>query len=392
MKIGVAGPITLSMLQDLFPVGTRMPAAWSFPLLALLVRELHQLGHTMTVFVLSREVDETQVIRGNRMVAYVCPQPRPVMEMASFFRKQRRALREAMQRSDCDVIHGHWANEFGGAAMESGRPHLVTVHDNPFIVLRYARHPYWMERPLLSFPVIRKAKNLTAVSPYVADWARRIGRRNDVVVIGNGVGPETFALHRVRKQPDGVTVFGAVPNYWIGDKNGSHLIEAFSILRARLGSKVQLRTFGFDFGPDGPAARWARRRKMDSGITFCGFVQNGELLKTIAEEIDVFVHPSYNEAHSMVIIEAMAMGVPVIGGDRSGAVPWMLAHGKAGLLVNIRSSVEIANGMRTLAEDIELRCRLGEEGRRHVEAACQIDRVAERYATCLETVAQGQSL
>jgi L-malate glycosyltransferase len=47
----------------------------------------------------------------------------------------------------------------------------------------------------------------------------------------------------------------------------------------------------------------------------------------------------------MVLIEAMACGVPVIGGDHSGAVPWTLEEGRCGFLCDVRNEAVLAETM-----------------------------------------------
>ena len=44
----------------------------------------------------------------------------------------------------------------------------------------------------------------------------------------------------------------------------------------------------------------------------------------------------------MVLLEAMASGLPVVGGIGSGAVPWVLDDGGAGFLTDVRSPEQIA--------------------------------------------------
>ena len=189
------------MLQSLFPSGTQLPETWSHPLIATLVQSLHQRGHEIVVFGLSDRVRKTQFFMGNRVEAYVCPQRRPGWQMLDFFGQERRALTDAMRQSGCDVIHAHWTYEFGAAAVESGLPHVVTAHDNPVAVLRFATHPYWLEKPLLAPRVIRKAKYLTAVSPYIADSLRRFLKpRSEIAIIPNGVTCDVFALHNRRRK------------------------------------------------------------------------------------------------------------------------------------------------------------------------------------------------
>jgi L-malate glycosyltransferase len=389
MKIGIAGHLTLSMLQDLFPAGTKLPQTLSFPLIAQIARGIRERGHEIALFALSREVKETLVFKGTGVEAYVCPLRRPRWQMADFFRAERQTLAEAMKISGCDVIHAHWTYEFGAAVIKSRMPHVITAHDTPTATLRYARHPYSLEKALLGFPVIRHARHITAVSPFVTSSLRRIRGRDDVATIANGVGQEIFALNGLRMRPrGGEVVFAAVLNYWGVPKNGRRLIEAFAAVRGRLGSNTRLLLFGIDYKSDGPAAMWARAHNADSGIQFCGTVANKEMLTTIATDVDVLVHPSLSEAHCMAVTEAMAIGVAVIGGKSSGGIPWALAHGKAGLLVDVRSSAAIAAGMLALAENCELRESFSKYGRALAISDYQIERVVDRYLDRLTTAAE----
>ena len=50
----------------------------------------------------------------------------------------------------------------------------------------------------------------------------------------------------------------------------------------------------------------------------------------------------------MSIAEAMAIGLTVIGHKFGGGVPYVLGYGNAGLLVDMRSTQSIYNGMRLL--------------------------------------------
>jgi len=204
-----------------------------------------------------------------------------------------------------------------------------------------------------------------------------------VTVIGNGVPAEIFGLHALRKRSNGPIVFASVLNYWTGRKNGRRLVKAFIKVRERFGSGVQLWLFGFDYGPGGPASEWARAHGADSGIRFCGTVAHPDLLQILAEQVDILVHPSLEEAHSMAVIEAMAMGLPVIGGELSGGMSWTLAHGRAGMLVDVRSPDAIAQGMQTLVTDPELRNALATEGRKLALSEYCIDQTVDRYLSCL---------
>jgi glycosyltransferase involved in cell wall biosynthesis len=77
------------------------------------------------------------------------------------------------------------------------------------------------------------------------------------------------------------------------------------------------------------------------------------------------------------VIEAMANGVPVVQPDR-GAYPEMLERARGGLLVKPDDPEALAEGLRTLWQDAELRRRLARQALDGVRAHHGIARMAER--------------
>jgi glycosyltransferase involved in cell wall biosynthesis len=76
---------------------------------------------------------------------------------------------------------------------------------------------------------------------------------------------------------------------------------------------------------------------------------------------DVFCLPSYREGFGTVLIEAAAMGIPVLA-SRIYGITDAVVEGETGLLHAPKSVEEIAAKMRLLADDADLRKRLGEQG------------------------------
>ncbi len=394
MKIGVAGPIDLTLLRDLLAADCDLPRAYSFPLIAHITRSLYRRGHEIVVFALSMDVTQTRRIDGERITVYVCPQRRSPVQMLDFLRVERHGLLAAMRDSGCSIIHAHWTYEFASAALKSGLPCVVTAHDVPSVVMRYARHPYWLEKPLLAFNVLRKAKCITAVSPYAADAIRGwVKSAPQVIVVPNGVTEDIFELHATRKprRADAPFHFAAVLNDWYGRKNGTALLEAFAILRRQFGERVRLSMFGDEHQPEGAAHQWARQHRLAEGVEFLGSLPYPVLMKRLAQTVDVLVHPALEESFCMVAAEAMAMGVPVIGGLHSGGITWVLDNGRAGLLVDVTSPKEIAQGMRTMIEDERLRDELARAGRERALKEFQLDNVAQQYEDVLKQALQEQS-
>lgn len=95
------------------------------------------------------------------------------------------------------------------------------------------------------------------------------------------------------------------------------------------------------------------------------------------QSADLFVAPSLYESFGLIFVEAMRWGTPVVG-TRVGGIPEIVKDDESGLLVSPGSPDELADAIVALLLDEERRCRIGEAGRRRVEAEFSVERMAER--------------
>jgi glycosyltransferase involved in cell wall biosynthesis len=87
--------------------------------------------------------------------------------------------------------------------------------------------------------------------------------------------------------------------------------------------------------------------------------------------LDLFVLPSLNEGMGLAVIEAMAMGCPVVA-TRVGGIPDIVADGTTGLLVPPRDDRALAEAILTLLRDRSRRAAYGEAAKRHVDGRFDI--------------------
>jgi glycosyltransferase involved in cell wall biosynthesis len=125
----------------------------------------------------------------------------------------------------------------------------------------------------------------------------------------------------------------------------------------------------------------AREGGIADRVHFGGFQKD---VRPFLQEFDLFVHPSYGEPFSLVLLEAMAMQKPVIACG-TGGIPEMITHGRDGWLVKERSEEEVAAAISTLLKD---GARSREMGLRARETVCkrftprnQCTAVVKRYAS-----------
>jgi glycosyltransferase involved in cell wall biosynthesis len=107
-------------------------------------------------------------------------------------------------------------------------------------------------------------------------------------------------------------------------------------------------------------------------------------------EADVYVLPAVpasdgrRDVTPNVVIEAMAMGLPIVS-SRSGAIPELIVDGVSGLLVPPRDETALAHALARLLDDAELRRRLGAAARAAAETRFDIHRNAARYAALFKS-------
>lgn len=385
--IGVVGPITPAVFLHHLNVAPDfiMPKGLGGTPLNQLCEELLIRGHQLHIFTLDYDVDREVVLNGEKLSITILPyRARPRSRALSLFNREIQYLKSAIKKSDVDFIHAHWTYEFAIAASAVGKPLLVTAHDAPVNVLKVAFDAYRVIRTAMAYYALtRPIDILAAVSPYVANHLRHWRFwMNDIAIVPNGMPESIFEgydLVKARRLNIGnVVTFATILNGWTDLKNGRAALAAFSLVRKAY-PNTRLLMFGHGHGTGEDAHKWAVDNKVVDGVEFIGSLAYQELQHAIRSSVDVLVHPSREEAHPMVLIESMAQGIPVIGGISSGAVPWTLDFGKAGILVDINSPNELAQAMIKLAQSSDIRIQLGESGHHLVRNRFAMQTVADSY-------------
>lgn len=124
---------------------------------------------------------------------------------------------------------------------------------------------------------------------------------------------------------------------------------------------------------------------LDDVVTLSGWVTNAADVALPA--FDIFYQPSLWEAMSVVILEAMAAGKPIVA-TRVGENPKIIADGEDGLLADVGDVVGMADALGTLIQDAAARHRLGDAGRAKVLRQFTVKHMTHAYERLYEELAR----
>jgi Glycosyltransferase len=207
--------------------------------------------------------------------------------------------------------------------------------------------------------VLTRADGLIAISESTrADTIRVLGLKPErIEVIYPGVAESFFgATAAVRKKPYILFVGTIEPR-----KNVGLLLDAYGQLAPSIRDEFDLVVAGTPGWGDAGTLR--RLRSEAPGVHYLGYVPEDDLPGLMAGAT-VFVYPSLYEGFGLPVAQSMAAGVPVITSNVS-SMPEV--GGDGALLVDPRSTSELASALSRALLSPDLRAQLGANGRRRAE-------------------------
>lgn len=379
MKIGIASPLDLNIIQSAFSksdqldiadikgLGGSQPSQYALWLL--------QAGHEVYLYTTSVSVPrgEERVYTSERICLKIGHRPGPLARLLTFQYGEILTIRAMINSDELDIIHAQWCYEFAMAAIKSRFPHIITVRDWPPKILLLTRHPYRLMRLFLSLLVFFNGRDFIANSPYLHRKLKFLASRVRGV-IPNGM-PDNLLMDKVKRFNAGKLVLIAINNGSGSIKNTRKLLEAFSLLQVD-NLNLHLKLIGKGHEPGKDLWSWARDRNLLFNVEFIGPLNFDSVLNEL-DNADLMVHPSLEESFGNIIVEAMSRGVPVIAGRSSGAVPWVV--GDAGLLVDVLSEKSIAEAIRTFYADRALLERYSVAGLQNVTSRFSMSAIEKSY-------------
>ena len=345
-----------------------------------LVKALNQTGTGTDLLSLSSNAED-DCIGTDPFIKYVEYDARTPLGVSRNFKQ---FLVENISRYDIVHVNTIWlwtTHDAVHVAKKHGMPVVLSLHGMLYPqALQVSRWKKQLALPLFQRNDRRCADVLHATSMAELKSIRDFGLSQPVVVLPNGI--EIDAMPPVRQQVNKVRHFG-----FIGRINRIKNIDTLLGAWAALGDKTsmcKLSIIGSDDEVYENELRQFVNDKHLGNVVFAGFL-SGERLTRAIRELDYLVLPSKSENFGMVVIEALANGIPVIA---STGTPWEeLNLHRCGWWVDCTTGTLA----KTLAKAIDLqeadRIEMGRNGQLLVERNYTIREIALKFRLLYEWIA-----
>jgi len=238
---------------------------------------------------------------------------------------------------------------------------------------------YFEESGLLTRSVIKASLKLAdvnvALSPNLAEIVRGIaGYTQNVDYIETGIPLDAFDGQLDRNSSLKDKTIHVLTIGKLSKNKGT-----FDILRAIPRIVEEYQNICFHFIGHGDRDRIRQSADVTKILDYCDFtgsIDDEEKMRWLRNS-DIFVLPSYAEGHPAVILEAMAVGLPVIA-TRVGAIPEVIVEGENGFTIEVGDVDALADRVIRLAGDGALRIQMGKNNVCKVREKYGIDTVFDK--------------
>lgn len=276
-------------------------------------------------------------------------------------------------RREAEIVHT--APDFGPFLLGDNSLNVLTFHNfylDDFMLSQSSWAQRCFYRSVLG-PCIRaaikKADVITAVSDATASLVRPLVPRGiPFHVIKNGVDENLFTPI-TRNEPEKIRIlFAGNPSR----RKGLNLLKSVA---DQLGNKVEILCTQGMRNVEVP-------NSVKKTLKFLPRVSHDQM-PSLYQQADIFLFPSFREGLSLVMLEAMACGLPIVTTNLS-SMPELVVQNKGGFLCNYQSADDLVNRLSVLITSPNLREEMGNFNRERILNEFRQSRMVYQYQSLFD--------
>jgi len=283
-----------------------------------------------------------------------------------------------VRKEKYDIVHIHWPFPhivFGVFARIAGKTRLFSTFYG--LEIRWFKKKFsWLARPFAL--LLNKSDVITAISTHTRDELRNIiERKVEIIPFSAAISEREMRI----SDENEILFVGRL----VERKGIKYLIKAFAEVRNEIPHKLVI------IG-DGPE-RLELEKLVDlldlrSRVCFTGWISTNEK-QQYYEKCSFFVLPAVYDKHGdieglgVVMIEAMSCGKPIIASN-AGGITDVIDDNKTGILAPPGDIRALAEAIKKLANNLQLRKKMGEQARKAIDERFNWDKITEKLISLYE--------
>ncbi len=204
-------------------------------------------------------------------------------------------------------------------------------------------------------------------------------KEKKLVLIPNGINQEVF--HPIAKSTPSNGLIMSMHSRLTPQKDHQSLLHAIAFLK---GSEVYDRIY-LKIAGDGSCLdellTLTKELAIEDKVAWLGMLKEDSIVDLL-QETDIYVHPTFSETMSTSLMQAMAVGLPIITTNISG-VTHMIRHEETGICTAKGEAKPLAHAIAQLANDLPFRKKLGKAAHEYAVKHFSNVSMAKKYSTLI---------
>ncbi len=296
-------------------------------------------------------------------------------------------IQSLLSRLEIDVVHAHFLNTpLALAAKSAAIPVLWRMGGHVNVIMKGCRTD---EKKRALAVVAMLADHIVCASEFLASQFGELCSTVPMSTIHNGVDVDRIAAEATDARSSGEPLTIGLVGHIIPQKGHMDLLAVAPAIKMQYPAS-RFRFFGAAYPSEQDALYLQRVNDLARRLGVNGSISiehcKQDRFKQYAK-VDMMVFPGLNEGCSNGILEAMALGLPVIAAN-SGGNPELIEHEKSGILVTPKNPQRLAETILLLASNGKMRKEIGAAAQVRARERFDIANCAARYSTIYETLAR----